>query len=322
MAKVDRRWLVVGVLPLMLLAGCASGGAAGEEPGHGTSASGAPSTGADDPATATSARDLVYSDGDGGPLLIDACLPDDDARDAAGIDEGEALPAVLLLHGGGFVSGDRTALAGLCGDLAEAGYAAFSADYRFAPDFVFPAQVEDAAAAVSWLRDDAQVERFGIDPARIGVVGSSAGAILAQSIGTFGQGDTTTGTRVAAVVSLSGASLFTEDALTLGTPTREVAAMMLNYLGCEATTAAACPGAADASPLEQVDPTDPPFLLVNSTNEIVPVEQAEAMRDALAGAGVDAQLVAVPGALHGVDILEKDGTEQLLAFLAATLGQK
>ncbi|WP_395244584.1 alpha/beta hydrolase [Agromyces sp. MMS24-K17] len=315
MTKVDRRWLAAAVLPLALLAGCASGGAAGEEPAPEASAAPSPSAAS----TETRVRDVAYWEGDGGPLAIDACLPDADQRAAAGTADDEALPAVLLLHGGGFVSGDRTALAGLCDQLAAAGYAAFSADYRFAPASVFPAQVEDVEAAVAWLRDDAQVERFGIDPARIGVVGSSAGAILAQSIGTFGEGDTTTGTRVAAVVSLSGASLFTEAALTLGTPTREVAAMMLNYLGCEETTAAACPQAAEASPLEHVDPTDPPFLLVNSTDEIVPVEQAEAMRDALAAAGVRAELLEVPGELHGVDVLREDGSEQLLAFLASTL---
>ena len=80
------------------------------------------------------------------------------------------------------------------------------------------------------LRAPEQVERFGLDPAKIGLLGSSAGAILAQTYATSGTGPTDEGSRVGAVVSLSGVSLLTEAALQLGVPSPEAAAMALNYL--------------------------------------------------------------------------------------------
>ncbi|WP_246150358.1 alpha/beta hydrolase [Agromyces intestinalis] len=302
---------------VLLLAGCASSNATERRPDASEPAGspGSNATPATPEATAPPAgrqRDLVYWEGDGGPLRLDACLPERDGDDA--------VPAVVLIHGGGFVSGGKSALGGLCDELAVEGYAAFTIDYRLAPAFVFPSQVDDVRAAVDWLREPEQVAQFGIDPARVGLVGSSAGAILAQWVGTAGEGDRTTGGRVAAVASLSGPSVFTEQALTLGTPTRDGAAMVLAYLNCTPTTPDACPQAAAASPITAIDATDPPFLLVNSTAEIVPIEQARAMRDALTAAGVPVQLVEVPGARHGVDVLQVDGRPQLLAFLAETLG--
>ncbi|WP_394554186.1 alpha/beta hydrolase [Agromyces sp. MMS24-JH15] len=307
MRSSKRSSLIVALLVFGLaLTGCAESSAEGRQPD--VTATPAPTP------TATVAagrhRDIQYREVDGQPLLLDACIPEGDGP----------VAAIVLVHGGGFVAGDRTSLGGLCGDLAKAGYAAFSIDYRLAPANVYPSQVEDLTAAVEWLRQPEQVATYGIDPARIGVVGSSAGGILAQSIGTAGEGDRTTGSRVAAVVSLSGASVFTEQALQLGTPTKEGAAMILSYLHCKPTAPDACPNAAPASPITAIDPTDPPFLMYNSTQEIVPIEQARAMRDALAAAGVPITLVEVPGTSHGVDILRTEGQGQLLDFLAATLG--
>lgn len=254
--------------------------------------------------------DVTFWKGDGGPLKFDACLPADST---------EPAPAVLLIHGGGFVQGSRDSMKQLCGQLSDRGYAAFSIDYRLAPNFVYPSQVDDVAAAVSWLRQPENATSYHIDPARIALVGSSAGAILAQELGARGTGALTAGDRVAAVVSLSGVSLMTASGLALGKPGREGVAMILAYLGCTSTDAGKCPQSEAASALTQVDPTDPPMLLFNSDNELVPKEQAQSMHDALGQAGVTSELEIVAGTQHGVQLLNQQNRQQLFDFLDSTL---
>jgi acetyl esterase len=83
-------------------------------------------------------------------------------------------PALLYIHGGGFVCGDRDTHDGICRYFAdEARCVVASLDYRRAPEEPFPAAVEDTVAAFAWLR-----EHEGIDPARIAVGGDSAGGNL------------------------------------------------------------------------------------------------------------------------------------------------
>lgn len=107
-----------------------------------------------------------------------------------------AKPAVVMIHGGGWISGDR-AIKGKLGEiLAGAGIVVFNIDYRLArpdqPDTRWPAQLVDAQLAVRFLRSHAA--ELEIDPARIGAIGDSAGGHLALLLGalhTVVQGDRT-----------------------------------------------------------------------------------------------------------------------------------
>lgn len=249
---------------------------------------------------------VAYGERDGQPLLLDVCSPRGGGSD---------LPALVLVHGGGFTSGDRSSggMRGLCQAAARQGAVGVSVDYALAPGSTFPGPVEDVQAAISWLREPAQVERFGLDPAHVGVMGSSAGAILALAVGTAGSGPTDTGSRVDAVVSLSGVGDFRPEALELGTPGPEAQAMALAYLGC--TDPFSCPTAAPASAVTQVDPTDPPVLLVNGSSELVPVEQADAVSAALEAAGVPHEQVVVDGSGHGTALLTPDVRPRVWTFL-------
>ncbi|TFB93887.1 alpha/beta hydrolase [Cryobacterium luteum] len=255
-------------------------------------------------------NDLQYGTAKGEKLLLNACLPKGGNTPTA---------AVILIHGGGFDSGtkDFGGMTALCSELADGGLAAFSVDYRLAPKFAYPAQVNDVTDALEWLRDPAQVAKFGIDPERIGLFGSSAGAIIASSIGTNGTGNLTGGDRVAAVVALSPAVDLTETGLLLGDPSKMAIASILQYLGCDEFRA--CPNARDASPLYSVDPTDPPFYIAMSKKELVPVEQGQAMASALTAVGVPVTLDVKPGERHALELLDEATRASIRQYLIDNL---
>jgi acetyl esterase len=91
---------------------------------------------------------------------------------------GQALPALLYLHGGGWVVGDIDSHDSVCRALARrAGCVVLSVDYRLAPEHRFPAAPEDAWAALLWLHENAAA--IGADPDRLAVAGDSSGGNLA-----------------------------------------------------------------------------------------------------------------------------------------------
>jgi acetyl esterase/lipase len=255
-------------------------------------------------------HDLQYGTAKGQDLMLNACLPEVKKR---------PTPAVILIHGGGFDSGtkDFGGMTALCTELAGSGVAAFSVDYRLAPKFAFPAQVNDVTDALKWLRDPQQVAEFNIDPERIGLFGSSAGAIIAASMGTNGSGSITKGDRVAAVVALSPAVDLTEKGLSLGDPSAMAVSSILQYLGCDDFTD--CPNSQEASPLYSVDATDPPFYIAISKKELVPVQQAQAMARALTAVDVPVTLDVKAGKRHASELLDEDTRASIRQFLIANL---
>jgi acetyl esterase/lipase len=96
--------------------------------------------------------------------------------------EGAAAgPAVLYVHGGGMILGDLDMYDPLIrAFVAESGVPALAVEYRLAPEHPHPVPVEDCYAALLWLADHAG--QLGIDPARIAVMGDSAGGGLAAGV--------------------------------------------------------------------------------------------------------------------------------------------
>ena len=86
----------------------------------------------------------------------------------------EPRPAVIFLHGGGFIRGDKRDRANVGWRLARAGYAAVLPNYRLGPDSMWPAGAEDVARVRAWVQ--AHADEFGLDPSRVFVAGESAGA--------------------------------------------------------------------------------------------------------------------------------------------------
>jgi acetyl esterase len=87
------------------------------------------------------------------------------------------MPALVYFHGGGFVVGDLDTHDGLCRLLAhEGGFRVIAVEYRLAPEHKWPAPLDDAAAALHWIFENASA--LGVDAGRIAVGGDSAGATL------------------------------------------------------------------------------------------------------------------------------------------------
>jgi len=95
--------------------------------------------------------------------------------------DGAPVPAVLYIHGGGFVVGDLDTEHANASSVADGlGVVVVSVDYRLAPEHPFPAGLEDCHSALVWLADEA--DALGVDPGRIAVVGQSAGGGLAAGL--------------------------------------------------------------------------------------------------------------------------------------------
>ena len=262
--------------------------------------------------------DLEYGTREDGTLLtLDVCAP------PAGTLTGEAHAAVVSIHGGSWARGDKANAdwRNVCMWLASEGFVAASVNYRLVPDVVFPAAIDDVALAVEWLRAPEQVERFGIDPTRIGAFGGSAGGNLAALLGTRGEGALDDGSRVAAVAELSGPVALGAVELAADAASDWLRGIIGDYLDCDPyATDEACPQATDASPASHLDPSDPPLFIGAAEAEVVPLGQSQRFAAALATAGVPVELAVVPGAEHSIGILDEALRVRVAAFLHAHLG--
>ena len=88
------------------------------------------------------------------------------------------IPVLMYFHGGGWISADKKNYDGICARLSECGLLVVNVNYRLAPRNRFPAQLQDVAQAVAWIRRNAA--EYGADNTRIVMAGDSAGAQLAS----------------------------------------------------------------------------------------------------------------------------------------------
>ena len=257
-------------------------------------------------------RDVIYRTVDGSTVKVDVCLPEKESV--------QPRASILSIHGGSWRAGSKSGLYWLsaCRWLASSGYVAFSVDYRLAPQHPFPAAIDDLRAAVEWVRSAETSKRYHLDPARIGAFGGSAGGNLAALLGTAGEGELTTGSRVAAVAELSGPTDLTEEGIQLGGVDSGFERVELDYLGCEEW--AGCDQGREASPIYQVDSSDPPFFIGHSVDERIPVAQSRALASVLRVNNVPVTFVAPEGTAHSIAMLNDDMRERIVAFFELTLG--
>ena len=189
-------------------------------------------------------------------------------------------PGVLLIHGGGWLGGNRYELTEIARRLAPLGYTVMAIDYRLAPKDKFPAQIDDCRQALRWMRENAA--EYKIDPQRLGVWGYSAGGQLAALLGT-------TSPFISAVVAGGAPCDFT--------PVKPDNSFLAYWLG--GTPREAPQAYKNASPATFVSHDDPPFFFYHGQYDfLVPIAQPTEMARRLKEAHVPAELHTVEKAGH------------------------
>ncbi len=241
-------------------------------------------------------------------------------------------PVVMVIHGGGWTNGDKRQVEPESRALAALGFMVVAVNYSLDPALgpAYQRQVGELQTALAWVQDHA--DEYGGDPARIGVLGGSAGGYLASMLGT--QANTAEAQPVRAVVSLSGptdiAALVRAQAeaqrpsstcTRAPCPPDEIGpGGLAALLGCEPDTCS--PDVLrQASPISHVTPHSASFFLAHSDDELIPEEQAIAMAEALRAEGVATELQIVPGRGHSFEILPAIAT-QVQSFLQLRLGDR
>ena len=228
-------------------------------------------------------HDVVYASIKGGDLHLDVYEPSADRGTAS-------RPAVMLIHGGGWSSFDKSTMRGMGEFLARHGFVAFSVDYRLftGKENLWPAQLDDAQTSVRWVR--AHAGKYNINPDRLGAFGHSAGAQLAALLGMEDTRENSDpalakySSRVQAVVDVSGPTDFTIP------DGPEGEAFMASFLGV--AYAKNQEVWRDASPVFHVGKKNAAFLIVHGTqDESVPLAHAQELFDKMHAAGETAKLL-------------------------------
>jgi acetyl esterase/lipase len=245
------------------------------------------------------------------PYLGDARAEKADLYFPLEMPKGKKLPAILVIHGGGFNDGDkaRPREMNIATNLVLQDYVCMSINYKLrrkAGDVTWPQALYDAKAAVRWLRKNA--ERLQIDPERIGVIGCSAGGNLATMLALtqpqdgFDLPEPNSGvsSAVSCAVDFYGAvDLMNYHDMKMFNKTRAEAPELYTK----------------ASPVTYARKDAPPILLVHGTADaVVPVSQSQALDAALTKVGAHHELVIVPDAPHTFHLQPKQRDLRPLVF--------
>lgn len=248
-------------------------------------------------------KDVEFARPGGIPLLMDAYVPD-----GAG-----PFAAVIWVHGGGFVTGDKQpAPVSLLNPLVEAGYAWFSVNYRLSPRFTFPAHTDDVEAAVHYVKTHAS--EFKVDPDRLVLAGASAGGHLVSFVGAKHNKNN----RVAAVISFFGEHDLADrvhpkgECMIDGKVVPNPGPMCLSpglskFLGITAESSDREEVVRKASPATYIHKGMPPYLFLHGTEDFnLPYEQSVRMCDAMKKAGAQCDVILVEGGGHGFGAWDKE----------------
>lgn len=205
-------------------------------------------------------RDISYCNTGTRDLKLDVFYPKIKPR--------KSLPAVLIIHGGGWRSGDRSQHVPLAQKLAERGFVAITVEYRLSTEALYPAAVHDLKAAVRWVRANAQ--KYHIDANKIASLGFSAGGQLAALLGTTNGktvfegnlGNHPFSSKINAIVDLDGTLAFIHPESGEGDDSKGISAATY-WFGYNKTQNPELWHEAGA--LNQVDKNTPPILFINSS---------------------------------------------------------
>lgn len=249
---------------------------------------------------ATPAQTKIFAVLNGRPLYVDIYLP-------ALSDASLRSTPVFMMHGGGFMYGERSDSRDLDRWLSKRGYTVFDVDYRLAPPLTWNEAAEDVACAMSWAATRA--DTYNIAPNHALVAGQSAGATLALDV-AYGLGDGTVhsscGGEVAepvAVLAMYPADdmvLAWDSNLTLGP--LNLRRSLTEYIGGSPEQ---FPDRYRAtSPIDHVRPGLPPTLIAYGLHDhLVPTAGHLRLEEKLSQAGVPNVLLGIPFSDHAYDLL-------------------
>ncbi|MGI0084157.1 MAG: alpha/beta hydrolase fold domain-containing protein [Nitrososphaerales archaeon] len=214
---------------------------------------------------------------------LDIYIPNDTAS--------HTLPLVIYLHGGGLESGKYSGISAIfLNSLASAGYAVASVNYRLAPQYKFPAQIDDAKCAVRYLRENAQM--YGINSSAIGAFGDSSGGqlvsllALTPSISNFDVGQyLSQSSNIQAAVDMFGPTNLTEVTSPSDPSIQQVYGNQSNMVL--------------ASPSHYVSGNGAPILIIQGVNDTnVPESQSTEFYNQLKADGAQTQIVLIANSDH------------------------
>jgi len=234
------------------------------------------------------------------------------------------IPLVVFIHGGGWLSNDKYADMGYMketvSEILESGYALASIDYRFSTQAVFPAQMLDCNAAISYLVDNA--DKYGFDVDRMALMGFSAGGHLASMVGLVKNN------KVDAFFipgsnknfSFKGVVDFYGPAdLTLFPGANDAKSPEGILIGAAPLDRPDLGKA--ASPVSYVDENDPPFLIIHGEkDDLVSPRQSQLLSSWLTVKGVSNELIIVKDAPHFGPMFDVEEIRtKVMAFLQKSL---
>jgi alpha-L-fucosidase 2 len=256
--------------------------------------------------SAETRTNIEYAKVAGASLRLDAAVPDGSGP----------FPIAIIVHGGGWCSGDKQKdIDVLFEPLSRAKITWFSINYRLAPTNPWPACFEDVQTAIRWVKTNAA--EFKGDPKRIALLGYSAGGHLVCQAAVQANADT----QVQAVVGFAPPTDMVSDTARRGGLSKSLQALLGRQ---EQITPETRKVLRDLSPINFVRPGLPPFLLIHGTEDkSVPYDQSVSFQARLKQNSVPCDLITIKGAPHRISewsTFQPGYSDQMAQWLTRTLG--
>lgn len=242
-------------------------------------------------------RGVPFAQPGGQPLALDIYRPLANGR----------FPVIVQIYGGAWQRGTPADNSEFARYLAARGYAVFAIDYRHAPRWTWPSQIEDVRDALAWIM--AHAGEYGADPSRMALIGRSAGGHLAL-LAAYETG----APRVRAAVSFYGPVDLVEGYRQPPQPDP------LDVRGIEETFLSGTPDSVparyrDASPITYVNRKLPPTLLLyGSRDHVVEARFGKMLNERLRSTGTTSVLLEIPWAEHAFDVIPSGLSGQIALY--------